>query len=350
MRCADDRHPAGEGTSTYQRVLERIDVIQRRRPWLAFPFAVLKKFGDDRASRLAAIISYYGFFSLFPLLLVLATGLGFVLSGNEELRREIIHTILQQFPEIGARIERSIGSLRGSGFGLTIGVAGLLWTGMGVMSALQDAMNTVWGVPIKRQPNFWKKRFLALTMLAGLGLGFLVASLLTNLGRIEHLAGFGTGGTALSVVFDFALFLLAFRVLTERRDLGWAAYMPGAAVGAAGWFLLQWVGGFYVARAVESASGTYGFFAVVLGLLSWMHVLALWVVFSAEVNVVRHDHLWPRTFFGDTLRERDRAALVRYAKVEERHPEQVIDVRFDEEEPCLPAQSGDDEARLQRHR
>lgn len=339
MGCEDDRRRTAEGESVYQRVLERIDVVQRRRPWLAFPVAVLKKFGDDRASRLAALVSYYGFFSLFPLLLVLTTGLGFVLSGNEALRREIVDTILQQFPRMGGRIENSIGSLRGSGLGLTVGVAGLLWTGMGVMSALQDAMNTVWGVPIKRQPNFWEKRLRALAMLAILGLGFLVASLLTNLGRIQHLADFGAGGSALSLLFDFGLFLVAFRLLTDRPDLGWRAYVPGAALGALGWFALQWLGGFYVARAVQGASATYGFFAVVLGLLSWMHILAQWVVFSAEVNVVHHDHLWPRTFFGDTLRERDREALVRYAKVEERHPEQVIDVRFDDE-PEAEAEGG----------
>ena len=374
MGCEHDRHPAGEEPSAYQRGLERVDVIQRRRPWLAFVFAVLKKFGDDRASRLAALVSYYGFFSLFPLLLVLTTGFGYVLSGNEELRREMVDAILRQFPEIGERIEPSMGSLRGSGLGLAVGVGGLIWTGTGVMAALQDAMNTVWGVPLKRQPNFWEKRLRALAMLAVLGLGFLAASVLTNLGRIERLAGFGAGGIAVSVLFDFALFLLAFRVLTERRDLGWAVFVPGAALGAVGWFLLQWVGGFYVARTIQGATGTYGFFAVVLGLLAWMHVLAQWVVLAAEVNVVRHDHLWPRTFLGDTLREHDREALVRYAKMEERRPEQVIDVSFDGQEPCLhyspedggdragepedgggsarraAVQPGDGEARLQPHR
>jgi hypothetical protein len=128
-------------------------------------------------------------------------------------------------------------------------------------------------------------------------------------------------------------------------------------LGAVGWFALQWLGGFYVAHAVHGASATYGFFAVVLGLLSWMLVLAQWVVFSAEVNVVHHDHLWPRTFFGDTLRERDREALIRYAKVEERRPEQVIDVRFDEEPDDgggaarrTAVQPGDGEARLRPHR
>jgi membrane protein len=163
-----------------------------------------------------------------------------------------------------------------------------------------------------------------------LGIGFLVTSFLTMVGRIPALSRFGIGGLTVSLLFDFGLFLLAFRVLTER-DLGWRDLIPGAAVGAAGWVGLQWLGGFYVDRVIEGASRAYGFFAVVIGLLSWMYVLAQWVVLSAEVNVVRHGHLWPRTFFGDTLRERDREVFVRYAKVEERRPEQVVDVHFDSE-------------------
>lgn len=309
------------------RVLERVDHFQRHRPWLAFPVAVVKKFGDDRASRLAALIAYYGFFSLFPLLLILVTALGFVLSGNEELRREVVDSVLTQFPEVGGRIGDSLGSLQGSGLGLAAGVAGLLWAGIGVMAALQDAMNTVWDVPIKRQPNFWEKRLRALAMMVLFGVGFLVSSFLTSVGRFEGLTGLGPGGIAMSFAFNFVFFLSAFKVLTDR-DVGWRAFLPGAAVGALGWLMLQWLGGLFVDHAVDGASRTYGFFAIVIGLLSWMYLLAQWVVFAAEVNAVRHNHLWPRTFFGDTLRERDREVLVRYAKVEERRPEQVVDVRF----------------------
>jgi YihY family inner membrane protein len=311
----------------YERVLERIDRVQRTRPWLAFPVAVLKKFGDVRASRLAALVAYWGFFSLFPLLLVLVTALGFVLSGHEELRRQAIDSILRQFPGIGTQIQDSIGTLRGSGFGLAVGFGGLVWSGIGVMAALQDAMNTVWDVPLKRQPNFWQKRLRALLLLVVLGGGFLVTSFLMVVGRIPALARFGLGGLAVSLVFDVVLFLLAFRVLTERH-LSWRVLLPGALVGAAGWVFLQWLGGFYVARIVQGASRTYGFFAVVIGLLSWMYLLAQWVVFAAEINVVRHDRLWPRTFFGDTLRQPDREVLVRYAKAQERRPEETIDVRF----------------------
>jgi len=311
------------------RALEGIDQFQRSHPWLAFPVAVIKKFGEDRASRLAALVSYYGFFSLFPLLLILVTVLGFVLSGHDELRRQVVDAILRQFPELDRPIRDSVGSLRGSGLGVAAGFAGLLWAGMGVMQALQDAMNTVWDVPIKAQPNFWEKRLRALLMLGLLGVGFLLGSFLTAVGRIPALARFGPGGLVVSLFFDLAIFLLAFRLLTDR-DLRWGVLFPGAAVGAAGWVGLQWLGGFYVDRVMDGASHTYGFFAAVIGLLSWMYILAQWVVLAAEVNVVRHDRLWPRTFFGDTLREHDRKALVRYAKVQERRHEQVVDVRFEE--------------------
>jgi YihY family inner membrane protein len=311
------------------RALEGIDQFQRSHAWLAFPVAVIKKFGDDRASRLAALVSYYGFFSLFPLLLILVTVLGFVLSGQEELRRQVVDAILGQFPELGRPIRDSVGSLRGSGLGVAAGFAGLLWAGMGVMQALQDAMNTVWDVPIKVQPNFWEKRLRALLMLGLLGVGFLLTSFLAAVGRIPALARFGPGGLVMSLAFDLAIFLLAFRLLTDR-ELAWGVLFPGAAVGAAGWVGLQWLGGFYVDRVMDGASHTYGFFAAVIGLLSWMYLLAQWVVLAAEVNVVRHDRLWPRTFFGDTLREHDREALVRYAKVQERRREQVVDVRFEE--------------------
>src|SRR5688572_27530425 len=101
-----------------QRMLRRVDDIQRAHPVLAFPFAVVKKFGDDRASQLAALIAYYGFLSLFPLLLVFATAAASVLEGDRDLRRRLIDSVLEQFPvvgsEIGRVIDESVRELSGS--------------------------------------------------------------------------------------------------------------------------------------------------------------------------------------------------------------------------------------------
>lgn len=306
------------------RTVTRIDAIQRSHRWTAFPVAVLKKFGDDRGTRLAALVAYYGLFSLFPLLLILTTSLGFLLSGNQELQAQVVRSIVEQFPLLEDEIRQSVGSFSGSGLGLLVGIGGLLWAGMGVMATLQDAMNTVWDVPIRVRPNFFEKRLRALVMLAVLGVGFLVAAGLAMFTALGGLGAASVGGYLLALTFDFAVFLLAFRLLTDR-DMPWGTFVPGACVGAFGWLLLQSLGGIYVGRALAGATATYGFFAAVIGLLSWMYLLAQWVLLAAEVNVVHHEHLWPRTFFGNELREpADREALRRYAEVQERREEQTV--------------------------
>ncbi|HMJ03283.1 MAG TPA: hypothetical protein VK506_10095, partial [Conexibacter sp.] len=77
-----------------------LDRFQRRHGVLGFPLGVVKKFADDQAGHLAALMAYYGFFALFPLLLVLVTVLGWVLQGNRELYDEIVKGALGQFPVI----------------------------------------------------------------------------------------------------------------------------------------------------------------------------------------------------------------------------------------------------------
>ena len=61
---------------------ERLDRFQQRHPGAGFPLAVIYKYVDDSGAYLAALIAYYGFVSLFPLLLLLSTVLGFVLPGT----------------------------------------------------------------------------------------------------------------------------------------------------------------------------------------------------------------------------------------------------------------------------
>jgi len=82
----------------------RLDSLQERRPWLAFPIAIIRKFGDDRGSSLAALISYYTFFSLFPLLVVLVTVTGLFIRDHPDRLAALVHSALAQFPVVGARI------------------------------------------------------------------------------------------------------------------------------------------------------------------------------------------------------------------------------------------------------
>src|SRR6184192_2444493 len=89
--------------SAIKNLVRRLDDHQRTHRWLGFPLAVGKKFGDDQGGYLAALVAYYGFFSLFPLLLVFVTVLGFVLGGNQALTQKVVHSVLAQFRSSGTR-------------------------------------------------------------------------------------------------------------------------------------------------------------------------------------------------------------------------------------------------------
>jgi YihY family inner membrane protein len=315
--------------SPLERIARRLDALQRRHRWLAFLFAVFKKFGEDDAGSKAALIAYYGFFSLFPLLLVFTTVLGFVLSGHTALQDKILHSALRQFPIIGDQIGTSSHSLKGSGAALAVGLVGTLWAGMGVTQAGENAMNAVWNVPARKLPNALFSRLRGLVFLVIFGVGVLATT---------FLAGFGTSGAdvlakigalVVGALINFAMFLLAFRVLTAER-LSWRSVLPGAVIATVFWEILQAIGGWYVARSLKGASQVYGFFAIVIGLLGWLYLGAQMTLLAAEVNVVLKRRLWPRSLVQPPLTLKDKEALQRLAKMEERRPEQEIVVRFKE--------------------
>src|SRR5437879_1674360 len=111
----------------------RFDRYQQRHAWLGFPLAVQQKYSDDQGGYLAATIAYYGFFSIFPLLLLFVTVLGFVLQGDPSLQRRIVDTALGQFPVIGSQLK--VHALTGSGLALGIAIAASLWAGTGAALA-----------------------------------------------------------------------------------------------------------------------------------------------------------------------------------------------------------------------
>lgn len=287
-----------ERETTKSGVLGRIDLLQQRNRVTSFAVGVIKKFGDDRAGRLAALIAYYGFFSLFPALLALVTVLGFVLENRPALRADIADSALAQFPIVGDSIAQTISSpLTGNTVALVIGLLGALWAGMGMVQACQDAMNDVWAVKRADSPSFFAKRLRSIIML------LLVAVLLvisTGLAQLVGLLGMGVAGTVVLFVATVALnvlvFAVGFRVLTVA-DLSWRTVLPGAIFTGVGYTLMQYLGSAYVTRTLNGATSTYGTFAVVIGLLSWIFLIAQVLMIGAEINTVAHKRLWPRSLF-----------------------------------------------------
>jgi membrane protein len=320
-------------------LVRRIDEVQRRRVWLGFPLAVLKKFGEDQAANLAALVAYYGFFSLFPLLMVFVTILGFALRGNHHLQSQITDSALANFPVIGTQLSRNIHSLTGSGVALAVGLVLTLWSGIGVLKVMQTGMNTVWNVPYERRPNFILSTLRAAIMLVVLGVITIASAAAGSVGA--GLSGVASlVGIAISLLLNTALFLLAFRVLTVE-DLSWGEVWVGTVVGGAAWTVLQALGGYIVSHQLANASDTYGTFAAVIGLLAWIYLGAQITFLAAEINVVKARRLWPRTL-KPPLTEADVRALKIYALQEKRRPEMevLVDVRGESSESARRAEGG----------
>jgi membrane protein len=309
-----------------QGAVRRADDVQRGKPFLAFPLAVIKRFGEDRAGQLAALIAYYGFFSLFPLLLVFVT-LTAMLFKESDMQDRLVDAALSQFPVIGDQLK--VESLPGKGLALALGIGGALWAGLAGIKAAQNAMDHVWDVPMKRQPSFVVALLRAVLMLLTLGVFVLFASFLGGVaaGTEDASIALRLAGIVGSLVLNFLIFLVAYRVLTVE-DVSWGDVFIGAVFAGVVWTVLQALGGYVIGHKLESAQKTYGLFAVVIGLLTWIYLGAQVTLLGAEMNVVRVRRLWPRALDPDRLMEADERALREHARVEERREEETVEVQF----------------------
>ena len=320
-------------------VTEHLDRFQQKHPWAGFPLALVYKYFDDFGAYLAALVTYYGFVSLFPLLLLASTVLGFVLSGDPRLQHEVLTSALDQFPVIGGDLARPR-HLGGGPVGLVVGIAGSVYGGLGVAQVFQYAANTVWAVPRNNRPNPFKTRGRSVLLLVTAGLAVLGTTALTIAGG----GGAGTLGTAAriltlaaSVVINIAVTIFAFRFAPARR-LSVRDVAPGAVASAVIWQLLQSFGVIYVRHVVKHASATNAVFALVLGLLAFLYVMATAILLSMEINVVRVNHLHPRSLltpFTDnvTLTAGDRRTYSRQARAQRSKGFEHVDVRFDPPSP-----------------
>ena len=308
--------------------LRDLDRWQRRHTAAAFPVAVVRKFLDDRASSLAALIAYYAFFSLFPLLLALVSALGFVLQDNPSLQDDVLDSALARIPVIGVQLADDIEPLAGSEIALAVGLAGALWAGLGVTVALGRAFAEIWDIPRLEQRGALQARLRGFLVLLVLGLVLIGVTVLAGLaigGRIGPWAE-QLGALGLALAANLAVFLAAFGLLTAR-PLRISELLPGVTLAAIGALALQSAGSWYVERTVSRASETYGTFALVIGLLSWFWLLAHLLLLAAEVNVVLRRRLWPRSLTGE-LEAADRSALQRSAEAMRQDERQEILVRF----------------------
>lgn len=311
-----------------------LDRLQRRYRGVGFVIAVVYKYLDDQGGYLAALITYYAFVSLFPLLLLFTTALGVVLVGHPDLQEQVVQSTLSQFPVIGDQLHQPE-QLSGGIAAVVIGIAGALYGGLGVGQAVQNAMDSVWAVPRNNRPDPIRSRVRSLLLLFVLGSAAVTATVVSAAGHAT--ASFGwLGGivvTIVTVAINAVICLVAFRVTTVRH-LSYRQVLPGALTAAVIWQLLQWFGAGYVAHTVKSASATNSVFALVLGMLAFLYLISVTLVMCAEINVVRVDRLHPRSlltpFTDDVeLTSADRRTYTRRAKAERLKGFQRVHVHFD---------------------
>jgi membrane protein len=314
-----------------------LDRLQQRNRAVGVIVAVIYKYIDDQGGYLAALITYYAFVSLFPLLLLLTTGLGVLLAGRPGLKAQVLQSTLSQFPVIGSQLQQPEG-LSGGAVAVVVGVLGALYGGLGVGLAVQNAMDSVWAVPRNVRPDPISSRRRSLRLLLVLGSAAIATTLLSGVGHAASSLGvFGRIGIILVAVGINALICLtAFRV-TTARELSYRQVWPGALAAAIIWQILQWFGAGYIGHVVKSASATNSVFALVLGMLAFLFLVSSTLVLCAEINVVLVEQLHPRallTPFTDQvdLTPADRKTYTRKAKAERVKGFQRVSVTFHDPE------------------
>jgi membrane protein len=319
--------------------LARLDEWQRRHRVLGVPLAIVYKFFDDQGGYLAAVVTHYAFVAILPLLLIASSILGFVLQGHPRLEQQILSSALAQFPIVGDQLGQP-GGIQGSGWAVAIGILASTYGAIGLAQAAQNAISVVWAIPRNSRLNPVASRFRSLLWLVLAGLAIVVTAVLSSLG--SHLEVLGTdvgiGMRSLvriaTVVIDTMVLAVLMRLSTPQKDR-FRDVLPGAALIAVLWQLLQMLGGVYVAHVIANASEMNGVFAVVLGLVALLYIASVMAILGLETNVVIGRNLYPRallTPFTDAveLTEADRRVYREYARAQRHKGFERIHVTFDE--------------------
>jgi YihY family inner membrane protein len=290
-----------EPQGLFDRALSKVDDLQQATRPSSLVVAVLKRYSEDRASRQAALITFYGFLSVFPLLLLLVTAVALLVS-EPTLKHHLVDSVLAQFPVIGPSLENSIEAISiGNNFAVTASILGLLWGCFGITNSLQAASAALWRRPRTEDPSLWGRLGKGLALLGVLGSVAVVSSVGAGLAAnsVERVGLGGNVGRTVAygavLVVNAAGYLGAFKLLSPPGT-SWRALWPGTVLGAVGWTALQVLAGWLIGHRLQHANQFYGSIAVVLGLIFWINLGAQLFLYSTELNLVISRREWPRSF------------------------------------------------------
>ncbi|MDT7596740.1 MAG: hypothetical protein QOJ06_2286 [Pseudonocardiales bacterium] len=312
--------------------LDRLDSFQQRHPVLGVPIAVTRKFIEDESINLAAVIAFWAFFSIFPLLLIFVTLLGYFLPPS--LQGDVLRSAAGFFPLLSTD---SIGRLSGQWWTLVLGILSALWSGSFVVIAIQSAFNSVWEIPYAQRPGFGAQIRRGMFALGAIALGLVVSTVIssyvtatatgTSLGVLARLAGY-----LIAVALDVGLFCVAFRVLTDR-DVSTRDVLPGALLSGTAFWLLQQLSSLIIFRYLHNAERIYGNYATVITMLSWFYLQSVVILVGAQLNVVLKERLHPRRLATAPVTEADHRAYDAYANERTYRSDQRVHTDFQQHDP-----------------
>ena len=311
-----------------QASIYKIDQFQRRNHGLAFIYAVIKKYGDDEAGYQAALLTYYGFLSLFPLLLVLTTVVGVLASSHPHLQNTVINATTSYFPTIGSQLSAHVHGLHKTGLALLVGVLFTLYGARGVADAFRHGVNHIWRVPITDRDGFPKAQLKSITLVLVGGLGLILASISTTIAAsVGHGADFRVLSLAVNLFVLFWLFAFLLNI-TLPNHLTLKNVRSGAATAAVGLMILQLLGRYLLARELKSLDALYSNFALALGLLFWIYLQAQVLYYAIEVTSVHTGAFWPRSLSGKDLTSADKRAYRGLATKEKAFDHEEVTAEF----------------------
>jgi uncharacterized BrkB/YihY/UPF0761 family membrane protein len=311
--------------SPLRAAIGAVDRLQQRHGVLGFPFAVIRKYADDGGGREAALITYYGFLSIFPVLLLGVTIVSWVLAQRADLRQRLVVAIVP--PALQPSIESAMAAAPTSAVAVAAGLTGLLLAASGVVSSAYRTLNHLAAVPYRSRAGIMSR---SVRVAGALGLiltgAVLVGGLTVVAAAWPGLPWVSRAAAALgSGLVVFSTLLMLARLLLDRpapvRAL-WPAAVPGAVAVT----LALELGTELLPGLVRRAGPVYGGFATVAGMFALLYLLSQALVYAAEVAAVRYGRLWPRAIDRDRPTAADVHALAVLAREQERVPGERVDV------------------------
>jgi membrane protein len=266
---------------------------------IAVTRGAFEAFSRHRTNRMAAALAYYTFFSLFPLLLLFLSVIGFLLDAGWpaalEARESLVEFVEKNVPAAGDLVLGAIESIQAApGASWLIGLFGLLWSASGTFHQLHIALDQIWGFNGKSGFRLTvRRRVMSVLYVLSLGLSLFLAQALKSVTHVlriltDQLPG---GASVISVgtwVFPFIVAMLVFGVMYRTfpsLPISWRDVWPGAVLAGIGWELLKWL---FVIYTGEFANwqAVYGPVAGVIGLLTWLYFSFTIILFGAEFAAV----------------------------------------------------------------